>query len=88
MNSSINDQFRFQTTGNIRFETGVAGPRDVNTATQLATPSMIINSSSNVGILTNNPTFNLDVAGTGRFQTLMSTVSLYSGALYLGVFFG
>jgi hypothetical protein len=85
--SSINDQFRFQTTGNIRFETGVAGPRDVNTANQLATPTMIINSSSNVGINTANPSFNLDVAGSGRFQTLMSTVSVFSGALYLGVFF-
>jgi hypothetical protein len=86
--SSINDQFRFQTTGNIRFETGVVGPRDVNTATQLATPTMMINSSSNVGILTGTPSFNLDVAGTARFQTLASTTSMYAGALYLGVFFG
>lgn len=86
--SSINDQFRFQTTGNIRFETGVVGPRNVNTATQLVTPTMMINSSSNVGIMTASPTFTLDVAGTARFQTLASTTSMYAGALYLGVFFG
>lgn len=85
--STINDQIRFQTTGNIRFEAGVPGPRDVNTAVQALTPTMIINSSSNVGINTGNPTFNLDVAGSGRFQTLMSTVQVFSGALYLGVFF-
>ena len=85
--SSVNDQFRFQTTGGIRFETGASGPRNINTATQLATPSMIINSSSNVGILTANPTFNLDVAGTGRFQTLLSTQSMYAGALYYGIYY-
>jgi hypothetical protein len=85
--SSINDQIRFQTTGAIRFETGVSQPRDVNSATQLATPSMIINSSSNVGILTNNPTYTLDVTGTGRFTTLMSTTNLYAGAFYMGLYF-
>jgi hypothetical protein len=85
--SSINDQIRFQTTGSIRFETGVSQPRDVNSANQLATPSMIINSSSNVGILTNNPTYTLDVTGTGRFTTLMSTTNLYAGAFYMGLYF-
>jgi len=85
--SSINDQIRFQTTGGIRFETGVSQPRNFLTATQLATPSMIINSSSNVGILTNNPTYNLDVAGSGRFQTVLSSHSATVGALFVGIYF-
>jgi hypothetical protein len=53
----------------------------------VATPSMIINASSNVGILTNNPSFTLDVAGSGRFTTLLSTTNLYAGAFYMGLFF-
>lgn len=85
--SSINDQVRFQTTGSIRFETGVSQPRNFLTSGQVATPSMIITSSSNVGILTNNPTFTLDVAGTGRFQTLMSSPMATIGALLVGVTF-
>ena len=85
--SSVNDQVRVQTTGSIRFETGVSQPRNYLTSAQLATPSMIINSASNVGILTNNPSFNLDVTGTGRFTTLLSTTNLYAGALYMGLFF-
>ena len=85
--SSVNDQIRFQTTGSVRFETGVSQPRNYLTAGQVAVPSMIINQNSNVGILTANPTFTLDVAGTGRFQTLMSTPSLYAGSLYFGLFF-
>jgi hypothetical protein len=85
--SSINDQIRFQTTGSIRFETGVSQPRNFLTSGQVATPSLIINSSSNVGILTNNPTFTLDVAGTGRFQTLVSSPTATIGALLVGVTF-
>lgn len=85
--SSINDQFRFQTTGGIRFETGVSAPRNFCNAIQLATPTMLINSSSNVGILTNNPTFTFDVTGGARFTTLMSTTNTYTGALYMGLFF-
>jgi hypothetical protein len=85
--SSINDQVRFQTTGSVRFETGVSQPRNFCNANQIATPTVLINSSSNVGILTNNPTFTLDVAGTGRFQTLLSTTNLYAGAFYMGLFF-
>jgi len=84
--SSINDQIRFQTTGGIRFETGVAGPRNFCNANQITTPTVFINSSSNVGILTNNPTFTLDVAGTGRFQTLLSSPTATIGALLVGVF--
>ena len=85
--STINDQIRFQTTGGIRFETGVVGPRNFCNANQIATPTVLINSSSNVGILTNNPTFTLDVAGSGRFQTLLSTTNFYAGAFYMGLFF-
>ena len=85
--STINDQIRFQTTGSVRFETGVGGPRNFCNANQIATPTVLINSSSNVGILTNNPTFTLDVAGTGRFQTLLSTTNFYAGAFYMGLYF-
>lgn len=85
--SSINDQFRFQTTGSVRFETGVGGPRNFCNANQIVTPTMLINSSSNVGILTNNPTFTLDVTGSARFTTLMSTTNLYAGAFYMGLYF-
>jgi len=85
--STINDQFRFQTTGNIRFETGVSFPRNFCNANQLATPTVLINSSSNVGINNNNPTHTLDVTGTGRFTTLLSTTNLYAGAFYMGLFF-
>jgi hypothetical protein len=85
--SSINDQLRFQTTGSVRFETGVSQPRNFLTANQVATPAMIINSSSNVGIGTNNPTVTLDVAGTGRFQTLLSSTAVTTGSLFVGIYF-
>jgi hypothetical protein len=85
--SSINDQIRFQTTGAVRFETGVSQPRNFLTANQVATPAMIINSSSNVGIQTNNPAVTLDVAGTGRFQTLLSSTAITTGSLFVGIYF-
>jgi len=85
--SSINDQFRFQTTGSIRFEAGVSQPRNYLTANQVTTPTMFINASSNVGIGTSNPQYTLDVTGTGRFTTLLSTTNLYAGAFYMGLFF-
>jgi hypothetical protein len=85
--SSINDQIRFQTTGSVRFETGVSQPRNFLTANQVATPAMIINSSSNVGIQTNNPAVTLDVAGTGRFQTLLSSTAITTGSLFVGIYF-
>jgi hypothetical protein len=85
--SSINDQVRFQTTGGIRFETGVSQPRNFLTANQVLTPTMFINASSNVGIGTNNPSFPLDVVGTGRFQTLVSSPTATFGALCVGVLF-
>ena len=79
--SSISDQFRFQTTGRMLFETGVSG-RNFTNAPALSTATMIITANSNVGILTNNPIYTLDVAGTGRFQT-----SLTAGTLSLGIYF-
>ena len=85
--SSISDQIRMQTTGSIKFETGVATTRNFVTETALTVPTMTITASSNVGILTNNPQYNLDVAGTARFQTLMSTSAVYTGALYMSLFF-
>jgi hypothetical protein len=85
--SSINDQVRVQTTGSIRFETGVSQPRNFLTANQVPTPTMFINASSNVGIGTSNPTHTLDVVGSGRFTTLLSTTNLYAGAFYMGLFF-
>ena len=85
--SSISDQIRLQTTGSIKFETGVSAPRNFVTETALTTPTMTITATSNVGINTNNPQYNLDVAGTARFQTLMSTSAVYTGALYMSLFF-
>ena len=79
--SSVADQFRFQTTGRMLFETGVSS-RNFDNAPQLSTATMIITANSNVGILTNNPIYTLDVAGTGRFQT-----SLTVGSLSLGIYF-
>ena len=84
--SSISDQIRLQTTGAIKFETGV-GLRNFVTETALTTPTMTITANSNVGIGTNNPQFNLDVAGTSRFQTLLSTSAVYTGALYMSLYF-
>ena len=85
--SSISDQIRMQTTGSINFETGVATNRNFVTETALTTPTMTITALSNVGICTNNPQYNLDVAGTARFQTLMSTSAVYTGALYMSLYF-
>jgi hypothetical protein len=85
--SSISDQIRLQTTGSIKFETGVPTNRNFVTETALTTPTMTITATSNVGINTNNPQYNLDVAGTARFQTLMSTSAVYTGALYMSLFF-
>jgi archaellum component FlaC len=88
--SSASDRIRMQTTGSIVFEPGV-GARVFPAAPSNATPAMIINASSNVGIGIAAPTVTLDVAGTGRFQ-ILSTQQIYvssisSGSVY-GKFFG
>jgi hypothetical protein len=84
--SSSSDRVRVQTTGNFVVETGVSArlwdgstvPTQSN-----ATPAFIINTSSNVGIQTATPGATLDVAGTGRFQTVSTlafNVSSINGA--------
>lgn len=72
--SSATDRIRMQTTGNIVFEPGVTSRLWPNTPSNV-TPAMIINTASNIGILTASPTVPLDVAGIGRFQ-MLSTLNL------------
>ena len=81
--SSTSDRVRVQTTGNFVVETGVSARLFNSNTTQTlsnVTPAFIINTSSNVGIQTASPGATLDVAGTGRFQTL-STLSLFVSSL-------
>ena len=85
--SSIQDQIRFQTTGSFRVETGVSQPRNYLNSGQVATPSLFISTGTAVGLFTNTPTHNLDVVGTARFTTLMSSTAVYAGAFYGGIFF-
>ena len=77
--SSIQDQIRLQTTGNIVFEAGVAS-RSWSTSTAAPTPTLYISYLSNVGIGTAAPATTLDVAGTGRFQTV-STLALITSSI-------
>lgn len=77
--SSVNDRIRMQTTGNIVFETGVSSRLWPNAASN-ATPALMINTLSNVGIQTASPAFPLDVAGTARSQTL-SSFALYVSSI-------
>jgi hypothetical protein len=72
--SSASDRIRMQTTGNIVFEPGVTARMWPNTPSNV-TPAMIINTASNIGILTATPAFPLDVAGIVRAQ-FMSTLNL------------
>ena len=73
--SSISDQIRLQTTGNIVFEAG-ASARSWPSTAALATPTLYIaGATSNIGVGTAAPATTLDVVGTGRFQTI-STLSL------------
>ena len=73
--STTSDQIRLQTTGNIVFEAG-ASARSWPSTAALATPTLYIaGSTSNIGVGTAAPATTLDVAGTGRFQTL-STLAL------------
>ena len=81
--STATDRIRMQTTGSIIFETGV-GARVFPAAPSNATPAMIINTSSNVGIGIAAPTVTLDVAGAGRFQTL-SSQQIYASSFVGGV---
>ena len=84
--SSIADQMRFQTSGNFIFESGVS-QRGWPTITQNPTPTFYIaGSNSNVGVGTSNPITTLDVAGTGRFQTL-SSLSITAGSINYSIAF-
>jgi hypothetical protein len=84
--SSASDRIRMQTTGSIVFEPGV-GARVFPAAPSNATPAMIINASSNVGIGIAAPTVTLDVAGTGRFQ-ILSTQQIFVSTISSGSVFG
>jgi hypothetical protein len=69
--SNATDRIRMQTTGNIVFESGVSA-RIWPTVASNATPAMIINTSSNVGIQTATPGAALDVAGQARAISISS----------------
>jgi len=88
--SSSSDRIRLQTTGNIVFEPGSSARLWASNVTSNATPAMIINTSSNVGIQTASPQTTLDVAGTGRFQavsTLSLNISSINGQIYASATF-
>jgi hypothetical protein len=82
--STATDRIRIQTTGTIVFEPGVSA-RVFPSAPSNATPAMIINASSNVGIGVAAPTVSLDVAGAGRFTAVstnaISTASIIANAI-------
>ena len=88
--ATASDRIRLQTTGDVRFETGVSSRVWNNTVTTLSnpTPAMIINSSSNVGIQTAPASgFALDVAGAVRgttLSTLRFQMSSIEGVQYTG----
>jgi hypothetical protein len=81
--SSTSDRVRVQTTGTFVVETGVSARLFNSNTTQTlsnATPAFIINTSSNVGIQTASPAATLDVAGTGRFQSL-SSLAIFASSI-------
>ena len=78
--SSISDQIRLQTTGNIVFEAGAAA-RSFPSTQALATPTLYIaGTTSNVGVGTATPGSLLDVAGVARAQTI-STLTLNTSTI-------
>lgn len=87
--SSVSDRIRMQTTGNFIVETGVSARTwSETTVTTLsnATPALIVNTNSNVGIQTATPATALDVVGTIR-APILSTITIYAGSYSMGVFF-
>ena len=88
--STIQDRVRIQTTGEIRLEAGVTS-RSLKSLSSLpflstvAVPAFLVSTNSNVGLGTAFPETRLDVAGTGRFQTvstLQLSISSINGSLY------
>ena len=80
--STIADRIRMQTTGEIRFESGVSS-RFFSTFSSIqavATPAFLISTNSNVGIGTALPAATLDVVGVGRFVTL-SSLAIYTSSI-------
>ena len=81
--STTTDRIRLQTTGDIRFETGVS--QRLFSTTQVppqAIPAMMIDSNSNVGIGLIPTNFRLDIAGQIRSQglsTLQVVASSFQG---------
>jgi hypothetical protein len=84
--STNTDRIRMQTTGPIVFEPGVSARTFPATGSN-ATPAMIINTSSNVGIGVAAPTVSLDVAGAGRF-TAVSTNTVSTNIVNAGYLVG
>jgi exosome complex RNA-binding protein Csl4 len=84
--STNTDRIRMQTTGPIVFEPGVSARTFPATGSN-ATPAMIINTSSNVGIGVAAPTVSLDVAGAGRF-TAVSTQTISTNIVNAGYLVG
>jgi hypothetical protein len=78
--ASATDRIRFQTTGYIVFEPGVA-TRTFPSVGSNATPALVITTASNVGIQNFAPSFPLDVTGTIRATTSLSTLLVQTSNL-------
>jgi len=82
--SNAADRIRFQTTGYMAIETGVSS-RLYTAALSNATPAVMIDINSNVGIQLATPATPLDVGGTARAITLSSLTiqtSTIGGAIF------
>lgn len=82
--SNAADRIRFQTTGYMAIETGVSS-RLYTAALSNATPAVMIDINSNVGIRLAAPAVPLDVGGTARAITLSSLTlqtSTIEGAIF------
>jgi len=88
--SNASDRIRFQTTGSLVFEPGVSA-RVWPTVPSNATPAMVINTSSNVGIQLASPAVPLDVGGAIRGVTIstqqLATSSIINNPRIVGATF-
>jgi hypothetical protein len=81
------DNIQIATTKNMSLWAGTAPTFIVNYSNAPTVPNLYMASSnSNVGIMTSNPATTLDVAGTGRFQSL-STLNIMAGTMNYSVAF-